>query len=427
MNDTQEHPVADEQLEVDPSPPELLPRGTVRHMPAIRAPEKVSSIYRITMCAALLPLIGGLFIFGWRAGLVAGVSMLSCLLFEKIYFRVMRTPSLLGRSHALLTGLLLALTLPPFTPVYVVVIAAAFAIVIGKAIFGGVGHFLWQPALVGRFAVAVIMPLLYPPPGDASLQPERWPVLDKNHLLAGDIRKTESIPDYRGWRHHEPVEGANGFMLRHPADIIAGLSRGDRAQFSSLSGVRRDIKKRRPPLMRSMPPIRDLIIGTRPGGIGETSTLLIILAAVYLVYRKYVKWQLPISFIIAAAIVAAVAPVQFAGHQEHVTWHRVPLLLEGFDVGFTYVCYQLLSGQILLAACLLATEMTSRPVTTGGQVIFGVGCGIMAMLFKLYMPTPIPAYFAVLCMNTFTPTIDILWQPRVFGQKRFGWSSLTKT
>jgi len=67
----------------------------------------------------------------------------------------------------------------------------------------------------------------------------------------------------------------------------------------------------------------------------------------------------------------------------------------------------------------MATEMTSRPVTTGGQVLFGLGIGAAAMLLKLYVPTPIPAYLAVLIMNTFVQSIDRLWQPRVFGRRRW--------
>jgi electron transport complex protein RnfD len=98
-----------------------------------------------------------------------------------------------------------------------------------------------------------------------------------------------------------------------------------------------------------------------------------------------------------------------------------PLLREGLDVGFTYVNYQILSGGVLLAAFFLATEMTSRPITGGGQVIFGILGGAAAMLLKLYFDTAIPAYLAVLIANTATPTIDWLWRGRAFGQKRFRW------
>ena len=105
--------------------PVLKPGGVRLHMPAIRAPEKASHIYRITLYAPLLPLAGGIVIFGWRAAFVALLSMVTCALIERVYFSVMKSPSLAGRSHALLTGLLLALTLPPFTPWYVVVMGAS--------------------------------------------------------------------------------------------------------------------------------------------------------------------------------------------------------------------------------------------------------------------------------------------------------------
>jgi electron transport complex protein RnfD len=113
--------------------------------------------------------------------------------------------------------------------------------------------------------------------------------------------------------------------------------------------------------------------------------------------------------------------VKFCGPNNTVEWVALPLLAEGFDAGFTYVNYQVLSGATLLAAFFLATEMTSCPVTTGGQVIFGVGCGTIAMLLQLYYDTAIPAYLAVLAMNTLVPSIDALWRPRVFGQRHFEW------
>ena len=98
-----------------------------------------------------------------------------------------------------------------------------------------------------------------------------------------------------------------------------------------------------------------------------------------------------------------------------------PVLAEGLDVGFVYVSYHLLSGGLLLAAMFLATEMTSRPVTTGGQVLFGLGCGTAAMLLRLYGRLSIPCYTAVLLMNTFTPTIEAICRPRVFGTRRLRW------
>lgn len=407
-----------------PHPPasqrtEILPVDD--HAPFLRAPEKIRSVFLVTTAAASLPLGAGIIIFGWRAAMVAFVSIVSCVLIERLYFRVTHSPALLGRTHAYLTGVLLALTLPAFTPWYVVVLASVFAILIGKAVFGGVGHFLWQPALVGRFAVAVITPVLV---SQSVLRPNLWPVLSQENIFLGDVKNVRADKDYRGWRGRPAPREADGFALPHPSATLGKLTRGGTPPgYSALASVREEIPNRKPTALTRMPPISDLLLGTRPGGIGETCAVVIIAAGLYLVYRNYVKWQLPFAFLASAAIVAAVAPVRLAGPNNTIEWVWIPLLSEGLDVGFTYVNYQLLSGAMLLAAFFLATEMTSCPVTTGGQVIFGVGCGVVAMLLKLYLNTPIPAYLAVLGMNTFTPTIDAIWRPRVFGQKRLRWLS----
>ena len=80
-----------------------------------------------------------------------------------------------------------------------------------------------------------------------------------------------------------------------------------------------------------------------------------------------------------------------------------------------------------LAAFFLAPAMTSRPITRGGQMLFGIGAGATAMILTLYLQTDIPVYLAVLIFNTFTPTIDALWRPRVFGQRRFAWLGRKKS
>jgi electron transport complex protein RnfD len=207
-------------------------------------------------------------------------------------------------------------------------------------------------------------------------------------------------------------------LLARPSEALGQLTRETDSPFNALAytGDEGPVGGR---LLMRLPPINDLIYGATPGGIGETCAVVIVVAGLYLVYRNYIKWQLPMAFILSAWAVAAIAPIRLAeGAAARTVWW--PVLAEGFDVGFIYVNYQLLSGELLLAAFFLATEMTSRPVTTGGQVIFGIGCGFIAMMLKLYIQVPVPAYMAVLAMNTFTPIIDSIWRPRVLGQQRLG-------
>jgi electron transport complex protein RnfD len=303
------------------------------------------------------------------------------------------------------------LTLPPTVPLYIPVIASAFAIIVGKAIFGGVGHFLWQPALVGRLAVAVMFPAL--------LNPIYWPILAQDQLVVGDAGRARRVLKYTQWAGRPSPSDGDGFLVRHPAAFLRGLTDPDRPRYSALATTPAEQARAKPAALRSLPPISDLMYGARPGGIGETCAVIILVSGLYLVYRNYVKWQLPMAFLLAAAATAGIAPIFLAGPNDVTRTVWLPLLSsEGPDIGFTYVNYQLLSGGFLLAAFFLATEMTSRPVTTGGQVLFGLGCGLVGMLLKLYVNVPIPAYVAVLAMNTLTPTIDAMWRPRVMGQKR---------
>lgn len=384
--------------------------------PFVHAPEGARTIFLVILAAACGPLLAGLILFGWRAAIVAALAILSCVVFERLYYFVARTPALLGRSHGWLTGVLLALTLPPFAPWYVPIVAGAFAIIVGKAVFGGVGHFLWQPALVGRLAVAVVFAhtLTNPFPSHSNA----WPVLAQEKLLVGDVLQARRPAHFGGWRGAPAPAGADALLLTPPWRRLEGLTAG-RPEYSALAFVPSDVPAARPAALTEMPPISDLIYGARPGNIGETCAVVIIVAGLYLVYRNYVKWRLPVSMILAAAVVAAVAPVHLAGEGDAVRTVWRPATAEGLDVGLVYVSYQVLSFELLLAAFFFATEMTSRPVTAGGQVIFGAGAGAAAMLLHLYLDVPVPAFMAVLAMNSLTPMIDAAWRPRVFGRRRW--------
>lgn len=431
--------------------------------PFMHAQEGARTIFLVTMVAACGPLLAGLLLFGFRAAIVSALAIGSCVLIERLYYRVTKLPSLLGRSHAFLTGVLLALTLPPFVAWYVPVTAAAVAIIVGKAVFGGVGHFLWQPALVGRLAVAAIFAN---PAIGANLNPDSWPILAQNRLLVGDVRNAKPVenPHQWQWRGTPAPAGKDGFLMPTPRQMLAGITDSREPAYSSIAGLvggsGPDPYDRfangsladndattapdaapgarlqtlptppaappdaagppKPVLILSLPPINDLIYGAYPGGIGETCAAVIVMAGLYLIYRNYVRWQVPVFFVLSAAVTAAVCPIYLAGPNDTVTTCWLPVLAEGTDVGAVYVSYQLLGGEMLLAAFFFATEMTSRPVTRGGATIFAIGCGVTAMLLRMYTTLPIPAFLAVLVMNTLTPWIDAFWRPRVLGTKRWG-------
>jgi len=199
--------------------------------------------------------------------------------------------------------------------------------------------------------------------------------------------------------------------VRRPDAVLAGLTDPDGPHYSGLA-THADAAAPYPVVMAHLPPLGDLLTGARPGGIGETCAMIIVVCGVYLIYRNYIKWQLPVAMILTAAVVAALAPIHLTANPESLgAWRMFPVAIEGPDVGITYVFCQLLSCELLLAAFFFATEMTSRPITTGGQVIFAMGCGLIGMVLKLYVDMPIPFYAAVLIMNTFSLRLDSIWHP----------------
>lgn len=416
-------------LQDAPDQPDTKPGQAARfaafESPFLHAPEGARGVFLVTFAAGCGPLAAGLLLFGWRAGLVAAVSIASCALIERLYYYVTKTPALLGRSHAYLVGLLLALTLPAYVPFYVPVVGAAFAIIVGKGVFGGVGHFIWQPALVGRLAVAVLFSTQLTTP--APNHPGSGPILAQGRLLVGDIRSAGYQDRFKTWRDSQASPGADALLVRRPEVTLKYVTNRRDPEFSGLTIRNPGTLDSGTLAMLKLPPINEMIYGARPGGIGETCIIVIVVSGLYLVYRNYVRLQLPLVFIAAAACVAAIAPVCLSGpHGTTVArWFPSVIKAEGSDAWLMYVAYQLLTGEIFLAAFLLAAETTSRPVTVGGQVIFAACGGALAMLGKLYIDTPIPAYMAVLAVNTMTVVIDDFWRPRVFGQKHFamlmGW------
>ena len=425
--------------------------------PFLHAPEGARSVFVVTLVAAMLPLLSGFVLFGWRAIFVTVVCVLTCGVVERLYYRVTQTPALLGRTHAYLTAVLLAMTLPAFVPWYVPVVASVFAIVVGKAMFGGVGHFLWQPALVGRLAVAVLFPVVTSLPSAALLPsaasppqapfPEHWPVLSRSRIIVGDLCEFAAPPAKdQEWAKTIPPAGKDAYLVRQPDLALAELTRSKDSPYRVLitypyrteapaaapaSGPATGLPKS-PPLpvvrelladsqmaLRGLPSILDLLMGRRGGGIGETCIVAILGAGLYLLYRNYIKWQLPFFFLAAAAAVVAFTPIYLASPEGGAV-AAMPMTVEGPAPALAYLAYHLLSGELMLAAFLLATEMTSRPVTTGGQVLFGAGCGALAMYLRLHLAVPIPCYMAVLAMNTLVPWIDRLWRPRVLGRTWLG-------
>lgn len=370
-------------------------------------PESSLRIMRTQLTVLLLlPAAAGWMLFGYQALKLMLVAVVGAGIAEVVCSRLRHLKVPGSMEHSLMMGLLLAFMLPAHASWYIVLIGAAAAVLLGKQFFGGLGHYLWHPALVGRVVVELFF--------HEKVSAASGPILNRASIFLGNLN---GVMEEGGnwfkvnWFTSEPPSGTVGYILERPVEALrnfGALQLGDTgAQMGQY-------------MLTKLPSLEHCLIGAVPGGIGETCAIALILACLYLVYRGYMHWLLPMVFIMSASLGAMILPilVERDGSVDEVV--MLPILAENISVGFTYVNYQLFSGGLLLGACILAGDMTSRPITVRGQVVYGAGAGFIAMIFRLYTPLAIPTYGAILVMNTLVPSIDRLTRRR--GPK----SSITK-
>ncbi len=146
----------------------------------------------------------------------------------------------------------------------------------------------------------------------------------------------------------------------------------------------------------TLPSVFDTFIGMIPGSLGETSAIALLIGGVYLIVRKVISYRVPVIFIVTTALMILL----FGG--------------QGFDM--TFLSYHLFSGGLILGAFFMATDYASSPTTAKGQIIMGIGCGVLTALIRIFGGYPEGVSFAILIMNLFVPLIDKYTVPTKFGE-----------
>ena len=141
----------------------------------------------------------------------------------------------------------------------------------------------------------------------------------------------------------------------------------------------------------------NLFIGNRSGCIGETSVILLLIGAAFLMYKRYIGWKIPFTYIFTVALLSWI----FGGY-------------EGFFTGPWL--FHTISGGLFLGAFFMATDMVTSPLTFWGRIIFGVGCGVLTVIIRLIGGFPEGVSFAILLMNLTVPLLDRMAKPGVFGK-----------
>ncbi|MCP4250478.1 MAG: RnfABCDGE type electron transport complex subunit D [bacterium] len=384
--------------------------------PHIHVNRYVEHIHLAFALATLPVVAAGTLLFGLGALWVGALAVLAALVGDAMcQYASRKCPPgpgrVAGRRQVLVIGLLLALTLPVTVGWEVPVIGGLVAVLVGRGVLGGFGNYLWHPVLVGR----VVVQLLF----SEQLSPDRWVFLAKGRLLTGNVVRAAEAPGYCGFGQSLPSPAVDAWAMERPIDLLTGQAAwpggGEAAPTMPLLELFRD----------RMPPWSDTIWGCVGGGIGETCVVALALGGLLLVLRGAIRWRAPVAALGTVAVLAAVLPVQvFDAHAPGTVstrWLPVLMSQDGFATGAGLVLFHLTGGGLWLGAWLIATDPVSTPLTTRGQVLFGVGVGALVMVARnnpWYPGLGGAVYWAILGMNTLVPLIDRISGRRVYGT---GW------
>ena len=309
---------------------------TVNSSPHIRGDFRTSRLMLDVVLALLPALAVGAIVLGPRALLVALISVAAAVATEYLYSWITKKRNTTIDCSAMVTGLLFAMTLPVSVPYWVAAAGSAFAILAAKLMFGGLGQNIFNPALLARAALMLLVP--------AALT--RYPALGVDAVSAATPL------------HHM-------VMPALPEESIL-----------------------------------DMFLGNCPGSIGEISALALLLGGVYLVVRKVISARIPLAYLGTVAMLTLV-------------FHKT-------DNALAWMLYSLFGGGVMLGAIFMATDYVTSPVTPKGQIIYGVGCGVLTVIFRYFGLFPEGVTYAILLMNLCVWVIDRHTAPRIYGHMKGG-------
>ncbi len=325
------------------------PKLLVSVSPHIQSEETVAKIMWSVNISLIPAFLMSVYYFGIRALAVITVSILSAVATEVVVQRLSKKKVTISDGSAFITGLLLAFNLPSGVPLWIPVIGNVVAIAITKQIFGGLGYNIFNPALMGRaFLLASwprVMTTWYEPSG----------------IMAGLDVKTTATP-------------------------LAILKEEGMGKLIEVFGDKTNL-------------YTELFIGHRAGSLGETSIIALLIGAAYLIYKGYITWHIPASFLGTVAVLTWI----FGGKNGLFTGD--PLL-------------SLISGGLILGAFYMATDYVTCPSVRKAQMLFGLGAGVITVLIRLKGGYPEGVCYAILLMNCFTPMLDRRFKTEKFGLVR---------
>ena len=351
------------------SPPALA----VSPAPHLRGLVSSARLNWSVACCLLPAAAWGVFLFGFPAlrvlGMAAGVSLLAELITSLAWGRIT-----VRDGSAMVTGLLVGMLMPPGVPLYVPAAASAFGIMVVKQSFGGLGRNWMNPALGGvvfaLFSWSDAMSRWLPVRGAGSAVA---PLAALRDAFAGGKAGSGGLLAVLG-AHGYPWSATDGRVVTWVNDHVLSL------------------------LGASLPRgVFDMLVGTVPGGIGEISVPLLLIGAAYLIVRRVIRWQVPVTYLVTFCVAAQL----FGGLPMGRGW-----LAGG-------VLFQLFSGSLVLGAFFMATDPVTSPLTLRGNLILAASLGVLTFFLRYFGTLGDGVPLAILLGNAVAPLIDRFTQPRV--------------
>ncbi len=309
----------------------------VSHAPFMHIGSAVPGRYYNVIIAALPAILAGLAYFGAPALAVICLAVSSAIGWELLICLVSKRPNTVGDGHAAMIGIILGMLLPAAAPWWMVVTSTFLAVVIGKQIFGGIGANPFNPAALSVAIVSIA-----------------W----KNYF---DFN-AQLVNFNFSFNAFDPLVALKAFG----PEVVDNYSLGG------------------------------LFLGQQVGGIGSTCGLALVIGGAYLIARGYVRWEIPLSFVLGILVTATlfhmVAPEKFAGPMFH-----------------------LLTGYTLIGAFFLATEDASSPVYQIPMLMYGAIGGVMTILIRNIGAYPDGIIYAILVINLINPLADKI-RPKAIGK-----------
>ncbi len=295
------------------------------------------------------------YFFRLHALMLVGTCVISSVVAELLCNLIRKKPNSLDDLSAVVTGIILAFSLPPAFPLWAAVIGSVFAVAIGKMVFGGLGANIFNPAMVGRaFLTASFGMMMTTWTIPATIDPAMPKISAENTV---DVR-TQATP--LAWSKEAQKTKAGAPEVNEQ--------------------------------------LRAVFTGSVGGCLGETSALALLIGGIYLLIRRTINFHIPLAVILSAFVFSSIA--YLINPEAYVS----PLM---------HLC----SGGLLIGAFFIATDPVTAPLTRRGMWLFGIGVGSITMLIRIVGEYPEGVMYSVLLMNAVTPLIDRLFKRIPAGGK----------